>query len=104
LSARVGIAFIKLDSGGFVEGAFVSVTGRFTANDRVFGTPLIRVERRSLVEDSKHSWKDWVANELRHIYTPIPHALTLSWSWERGIVGPANQLRYGTWLPFDDRR
>jgi len=97
-SMRVGIMHIKLDSGGLAEGAYASVTGQFATKDKDFGTPLVRVSRRTLVRDSKQSWKDWSALHTRQLFTPVPHALTISFSWEKGLDGPGNQLRYGTWL------
>ncbi len=103
MSMRVGILHIKIDSGGLVEGAYARITGKFAKNDNDFGTPVVRVLRRTLVEDSKHSWKDWTNRQNQYMFTPIPHTLTLSFSWERGVNGPGNLLRYGTWLPNQRR-
>jgi hypothetical protein len=100
-SLRVGITHIKMDSGGFVEGSYGRVTGTFSTMDQDFGTPIVRIDQRKYSEDAEHSWSDWTALELRRIFTPIPHGLTLSWSWEPGAYGAGNQLRYGTWLPFE---
>ena len=101
MSVRVAITHIKLDSGGLVEGAYVKVTGTFMATDKDFGTPVVRVARRTLVDDSKQSWRDWAALRAQQLFAPIPHALTMSFSWEEGVNGPGNQLRYGTWLPLE---
>jgi hypothetical protein len=99
-SVRVGIPHFKLDSAGFVEGAYAKVSGEYSLADQEFGTPLVTVGRRSLKEDAQHSWEDWVHFQVRRVFTPVPHGLTLTWSWERGLDGASNQLRYGTWLPF----
>lgn len=100
-SVRVGITHIKMDSGGVVEGAYARITGTFVPMDKDFGTPIIRVDQRTYTDDSKWSWSDWKALRLRRLYTPVPHGLTLAWSWEHGEYGAGNQLRYGTWLPFE---
>lgn len=100
LSVRVGIPHIKLDSAGLVEGAYARITGTYAVSDEEFGTPLVTVDRRSLQADAEHSWEDWARFQLRRVFTPIPHGLAMAWSWERGLDGANNQLRYGTWLPF----
>jgi hypothetical protein len=100
LSIRVGISHIKLDSGGLVEGAYARVTGRYARQDEEFGTPMVTVGRRKFGDDSKHSWEDWVTLQIRRHFTPLPHGLTASWSWERGAIGAANQLRFGSWIPY----
>jgi hypothetical protein len=97
---RIGVTHFKLDTTGLVEGAYARVTGRYSVVDTEFGEPLVRIGRRTLGADSKQSWTDWTALELRRIFTPVPHGLTMSWTWERGVNGANNQLRYGSWIPF----
>jgi hypothetical protein len=102
-SIRVGITHIKMDSGGLVEGAYARISGTFIALDKDFHTPIIRVDQRTYGEDAKRSWTDWKMIHLRRLFTPVPHGLTMAWSWELGEYGAGNQLRYGTWLPFERR-
>ena len=100
---RVGVIHIKLDSGGLVEGSYVRVTGKFRASDPEFPTPTVRVGRRKFTEDARLSMQDWMASRTQEIFTPIPHAFTMAFSWERSAFGAANQLRFGSWLPFRTR-
>ena len=103
MSMRVGILYIKMDSGGSCSRGLRKGNRKVYKKDKDFGTPVVRISRRTLVEDSKHSWKGWVERQNQFLFTPIPHALTISFSWERGINGPGNLFRYGTWLPNQRR-
>jgi hypothetical protein len=101
VSVRIGITHIKLDSGGLVPGAYAEVTGEFVPFDKDFKTPVVRIGRRALQNDSEHAWEDWALLQTRHAFTAVPHNLTMSWTWQAGVTGAANQLRYGSWLPFE---
>jgi hypothetical protein len=94
---RLGLAHIKLDSGGLVMGSYAQVTGTFRQAAEEFDTPTLVIDRRTLSEDSARSWLDWITLQLRPIVTPTPHSLTARWSWVPGVDGPGNLLRYGTW-------
>lgn len=102
LSLTVGIEHIKLDSGGLDEGAYATVAGRYVADDPVFNhTPILRVGRHSYVDEGEHSFLAAATHLTRSVVTPVPHGLRYTSSWERGLSGANNQLRYGTWLPFE---
>lgn len=98
----VGLAHIKIDSGGLVPGSYASLTGTFAATSSEFPGPTLVIGRRVLTKDSRGSWFDWVQLKLLPIVTPIPHGLTGRWSWKAGPDGPGNLLQYGTWA--DSRR
>ncbi|SCE91595.1 hypothetical protein GA0070214_103247 [Micromonospora chaiyaphumensis] len=104
LSLTVGIEHIKLDSGGLDEGAYATVAGRYVADDPVFNhTPILRVGRHSYEDEGEHSFLAAATHLTRWVVTPVPHGLRYVSSWERGLSGANNQLRYGTWLPFERR-
>lgn len=94
---QVGLPYIKLDSGGLVEGSYARLSGAFYQQHHDFEGPVFVPARRSLTQDSRHSWQDWVALRLMSAATPVPHNLCASWSWVLGSNGAANPLRYGTW-------
>lgn len=100
-SVTVGIEHIKLDSGGLAEGAYSTFAGTYSANDPVFATPTLRVGRHSFVDESQQSFLALATHLTRHVVTPVAHGLRYSSSWERGLSGANNQLRYGTWLAFE---
>lgn len=94
---QVGIAHIKIDSGGLVVGGSAAATGTFHARHKDFTGPVLLLERRTLTEDGRKFWTDWLRAELQSIFSPVPHGLTLNVSWVPGQRGAANFLRYGVW-------
>jgi len=92
------LPFIKIDSGGLVPGAWCRLAGIWRASSEdALGEPALEVDRLSYKELVKSSWFDWVSDRIAPIFTPIPHALAASWSWEPGTDGAGNPLRYGVW-------
>lgn len=101
-SLKVGLEHIKLDSGGLDEGAYATVAGRFVADDPVFDhQPTLRIGRHSYEAEGQHSFLAAATHLTQSVVTPVPHGLRYASSWERGLSGANNQLRYGTWLPFE---
>lgn len=94
---QLGIAHIKIDSGGLVVGGDATATGTFHARHKDFTGPVLLLERRTLTEDGRRFWDDWLRAELQSIFSLVPHGLTLNVSWVPGPRGAANLLRYGTW-------
>lgn len=85
----------KMDSGGMVKGAFVRVVGRPT-RDRA-GNPELELVRRRYLDLAGSSWSDWATMQLRAIFEASPQGLATDWSWEPGVDGAGNQLRYKLW-------
>ena len=97
-SVRIGLPYIKLDSGGVVPGASVRVVGSWGRSlEWLQGDNALVVDQRNLGDLARTSWRDWVTDALRYTFEPSPHGLEMSWSWERGADGAGNQLRFGTW-------
>ena len=92
------VPYIKLDSGGAVEGAPVSVTGAWRKQSPEIGGPGLQIDLESRQEASRQSIEGWATFLLRDVYQPIPHGLALTSAWIKGVDGPANQMRYGTWF------
>jgi hypothetical protein len=86
----VGLPYIKLDSGGIVEGSYARITGRYSRTHADFSSPVLVPDRRNLTDDSRSSWLDWLALELSPICTPAAHHLAAAWSWVAGPDGAAN--------------
>ena len=91
------LPYIKLDSGGMVPGAAVRISGNWHHLSDKIDEPALHADRLSLSERARESWQDFATFELRRVYTPIPHGLAISFSWESGLEGPGNQLRFGIW-------
>jgi hypothetical protein len=108
------LPYIKIDSCGLVPGSWVSITGTFDREalkkhlqrviPKEYNTKIaalnpegLIIERLNYGELARKSWQHWVTRELSFMFTAVPHGLNISWSWQSGSRGPANQLRYGTW-------
>lgn len=96
-SVQVTIPYIKLDSGGMVPGSYVRIAGVWQLLSKEVTGPALLIDRRDFGRLGRHSWSDWATTELRSFYEGVPHSLAASWSWEMGVDGAGNQLRYDTW-------
>jgi len=94
---QVGLPYIKLDSGGIVENTYVRFVGNLYRHHHDFAGQVFVPARRSLTQDSQHSWMDWLTLRLMPVATPVAHNLAARWSWAVGRDGAGNPLRYGTW-------
>lgn len=95
---NVSLPFIKLDSGGFVPGAWCRIAGVWKSTSKdTFGMPSLEIARISYSKLGKESFSDWLTNYIAPIFSPIPHEIAGSWSWETGSDGIANPLKYGVW-------
>lgn len=101
---RIGLPYIKIDSGGMVMGSYARVTGTFVLNHADFNTPVLVPDRRNLTEESRSRWLDWLALEIQPICWSVPHGLVIEWSLVAGREGPGNQLRYHVWASNERRR
>jgi hypothetical protein len=102
-SVTIVIPYIKLDSAGMVPGAYVRISGVWQEHSQEVNGPALQIDRLNFGELGKASWSDWATAKLRPVYTPVPHGLAASWSWEPGTDGPGNQLRYATWFANTER-
>lgn len=102
-SVTIAIPYIKLDSGGMVPGAYVRVSGTWQKGSTEVDGPALLIDRLNLGELSRQSWSDWATLQLRPILESVPHGLAAGWSWEPGVDGAGNPLRYRTWFPKRDR-
>jgi hypothetical protein len=91
------LAYIKLDAGGMVAGAAVRATGTWHASSPESDGPALHLARRNFGASRKENWRDWATSELAPVLEPVPHGLAASWSWQPGIDGAGNPLRYGVW-------
>jgi hypothetical protein len=96
-SITVAIPYIKLDSGGMTPGAYVRVAGVWQQSSKEVAGTALAMDRINLGELGKSSWSDWAKSKLAAVFQPTPHNLAAAWSWEPGVNGAGNQLRYGTW-------
>lgn len=96
-TVSVGLPYIKLDSGGMVEGCYARVTGTYWRAHDDFPGPVLVLDRRNLAHDARTSWLDWLAHELSPVVTPVAHHLTATWTWLPGPDGAVNPLQYATW-------
>jgi hypothetical protein len=87
----------KLDSAGMVEGAYARVVGEWGGKK----ASSLLLTRRGYEEAAKRDWVGWVTLRLRSIYEASPQGLDTEWSWELGVDGAGNQLRYGLWAAND---
>lgn len=97
-SIRIAIPYIKLDSGGMAEGALVRVSGTWKTRSSETEEPALIIDRLNFGLLGKSSWRDWATAQLASIFEDVPHGLAASWSWEPGVDGAGNQLRYDTWF------
>jgi hypothetical protein len=93
----------KLDSSGMVPGSFVRISGEWAKDIREIGKPALSVERLALNDLAEQSWTDWVTARMRGTYEPTPQAITAGWSWEPGVNGAGNPLRYRVWYEPERR-
>ncbi len=107
------LPYIKIDSCGLGPGSSVRITGVFDSEAvkrhlRVIPNkhkPQIAalnpqgliIDRLNSGELARVSWRNWVTRELGFMFTAVPNGLNISWSWQAGGNGPANQLCFGTW-------
>lgn len=96
--ATIVLPYIKLDSGGIVNSSWVKVNGIWSARSNETGQPGLMIDRLNFDDLGKASWSHWATRELYPIFTAVPHGLAAEWSWEPGVEGPGNQLRYATWF------
>ncbi len=101
---RIGLPYIKIDSGGLVMGSYARVTGTYSISHADFNTPVLVPDRRNLTEDARTSWLDWLALEIQPYYWSVPHGLVIESSWSPGREGPGNSLRYHVWASNERRR
>lgn len=94
---QVGLPYIKLDSGGIVANTYARFVGNFYREHHDFVGHVFVPARRSLTQDSHHSWMDWLTLKLMPVATPVAHNLAAHWNWAPGPDGAGNPLRYGTW-------
>lgn len=94
---QIGLPYIKLDSGGIVANTYVRFVGTYQLQHDDFDGPVFIPARRSLTQDSRHSWMDWLTLALMPVTTSVPHNVCGQWSWAPGRDGAGNPLRYGTW-------
>jgi hypothetical protein len=98
-SVTIALAHIKVDSGGIVPGAAVRLAGTWRASSKeARNAPALELDRRALAVLGKTNWSERMLREAQAIYTPVPHGLAAEWSWEPGVDGAGNQLRYATWF------
>lgn len=95
---RIVLPYIKLDSGGAAAGTAVRVAGTWRDPSAEVAGPALQIDTVSRRDEAKRSLEGWATYLLRGIYQPVPHGLALSASWQRGVDGPANPIRYGTWF------
>jgi len=89
--------YIKLDSGGMVEGAYAKVAGVWLAsNYEADGLPALDIDRVDYTGISKTNWLAWLTLQLRPVFQPIPNSLNTSYSWEAGSSGAISPIRYNT--------
>lgn len=101
---RVGLPYIKIDSGGMVPGAFARVTGYYSASHADFDVAVLVPDRRNLSDESRTDWLAWLALEIQPSYWSVPHNLNLEWTWAAGPEGPGNLLKYQVWSSGERRR
>jgi hypothetical protein len=94
-SISLVLPYIKLDSGGLVEGAAARVTGIWNAHSSEVQGSALSVARRNL--EAEKTWTSWVDQNIGMIFSEVPHGLDIGWSWEPGANGASNPLRYNTW-------
>ncbi len=102
-SITIVLPYIKLDSGGMAEGCFARIAGVWNESSKETGGPALLIDRRNLQDEGKTSWSSWVEAELISVFEAVPHALAASFSWEIGVDGAGNSLRYGTWRRETER-
>jgi hypothetical protein len=83
-------------------GAYVRVAGVWQQSSKEVAGTALAMDRINLGELGKSSWSDWAKSKLAAVFQPTPHNLAAAWSWEPGVNGAGNQLRYGTW--YENRR
>jgi hypothetical protein len=94
----IALSHIKLDSGGLVEGAAAAVTGTWrTGVAWLEGGDAFLVERHKTERLARRTWTGWLAAEVRDVWTATPHALAVRSSWQPGVDGAGNPLRFGVW-------
>lgn len=97
-SINIVLPYIKLDSGGITGGSYVRVSGIWSAKSKELDNkPALQLDRLSLKTLGEKNWLSWVEHMISPVYQKSPHSLNASWSWEAGIDGAANQIRYNTW-------
>lgn len=96
-SVTIALPYIKLDSGGMAPGCHARVSGTWKTSSAEATGPALLVDRLNFGELAKASWSDWATGQIRGIFQAVPHGLAASWSWEPGMDGPGNPLRYGIW-------
>ena len=96
-SVKITIPYIKLDSGGMIPGAFVRISGTWQKESKEINGSALLISRYNFGELSKISWSDWATLQLRSIFEQVPNGLETTYSWEAGINGAGNPLRYGVW-------
>lgn len=94
----VSLPFVKLDSGGFVPGSWCHIAGVWKSSSKdAMGEPALEIDRIPYSKLGKESFDDWLTNHLAPLFSPIPHEIAGSWSWEIGSEGAVNPLKYGVW-------
>jgi hypothetical protein len=91
------LGHIKADSGGLVPGSWCRVAGVWRNESSDAEGPALELQRMALRDLAQDGWHEAILVGLSAMYTPISHGLAAEWSWEPGIDGAGNQLRYGTW-------
>lgn len=93
----IAMPYIKLDSGGVVEGTYVKVAGVWLAsNYEANGLPALDIDRVDYTSMSKTNWLAWLTLQLRSVFQPIPNSLNARYSWEAGSSGAISPIRYNT--------
>lgn len=91
------LPYIKADSGGMGGGSYARIAGTWRAHSTEAGGPALEISRRSLTALGEAGWHEAATRQVADVFVPVPHALAIEWSWEPGVDGAGNQLRYGTW-------
>lgn len=109
----MALPYMKFWSTGVVPGTRVNAVGKFTKDIINHFLPIIpdeyseqlkgyqnfgiSIERLNYEELAENNWHYWMILNINQYFITMPNSLAIEVSWQPGVDGIGNQLRYGKW-------